>query len=222
MNAMHGAPPLYSNSMSRPRAHTRSSPSEARILDAAERLLRRHPFHVITVEQILKESGLSRGNFYFYFSSKFDVLAALMWRVYDDLFATMTPWFDDDGSDPIGALRASVSAGAAAWEVHGKVAGALLESVGSNKQLTDLWDELVERAVQVVSAKIDSERASGIAPPGADSQVLATVITRGVQKILYLGLKGIHPELPSLSATTDGILKLWIAAVYGPGKLAAS
>jgi AcrR family transcriptional regulator len=208
--------------MSRPRAHTRSSPSEARILDAAARLLGRNPFHAITVEQILKESGLSRGNFYFYFSSKFDVLAALMWRVYDDLFATMTPWLDDDGSDPIGALRDSFSAGAAAWEVHGKVAGALLESVGSNRQLTDLWDELVERAVESISAKIDTERARGAAPPGADSQVLAAVITRGVQKILYLGLNGTHPELPTLSATTDGILKIGIAAVYGRGKLAES
>lgn len=208
--------------MSRPRAHTRSSPSEARILDAADRLLRQYPFHAITVEQILKESGLSRGNFYFYFSSKFDVLAALMWRVYDDLFATVTPWFDDDGSDPIGSLRQSLSAGAAAWEAHGKVAGALLESVGSNKQLTDLWDDLVERAVDAISAKIDTERARGIAPPGADSRVLAAVITRGVQRILYLGLNGTHPELPSLSAAADGTLKIWVAAVYGPAKLAAS
>jgi AcrR family transcriptional regulator len=204
--------------MSRPRTHTRSSPSEARILDAADSLLRLHPFHAITVEQILKESGLSRGNFYFYFSSKFDVLAALMWRVYDDLFTTMTPWFDDDGADPIGSLRDSVSAAAAAWAAHGKVAGALLENVGSNQQLTDLWDELVERAVQILSVKIDRERARGVAPPGADSQVLAAVITRGVQNILYLGLNGTHPELPTLSASTDGILKIWVAAVYGPGK----
>jgi TetR/AcrR family transcriptional regulator, ethionamide resistance regulator len=205
--------------MSRPRAHTRSSPSEARILDAADSLLRLHPFHAITVEQILKESGLSRGNFYFYFSSKFDVLAALMWRVYDDLFTTMTPWLDDDGADSIGSLRDSVSAAAAAWAAHGKVAGALLENVGSNEQLTDLWDELVERAVQILSVKIDRERARGVAPPGADSQVLAAVITRGVQNILYLGLNGTHPELPTLSASTDGILKIWVAAVYGPRKV---
>jgi len=208
--------------MSRPRPHTRSSPSEARILDAAERLLCLHPFHAITVEQILKESGLSRGNFYFYFSSKFDVLAALMWRVYDDLFATMTPWFDDDGSDPIAALRKSVSAGATAWEAHGKVAGALLDNVGSNKQLTDLWDELVERAVEIISVKIDTERARGAAPLGADSQVLAAIVTRGIQRILHLGLNGTHPELPSLSAAADGMLKIWVAAVYGPATLPAS
>jgi TetR/AcrR family transcriptional regulator, ethionamide resistance regulator len=202
--------------MSRPRSHTRSSPSEARILDAAERLLRIHPFHAITVEQILQESGLSRGNFYFYFSSKYDVLAALMWRVYNDLFATVNPWFEDDGSDPIGALRKSVAAGATAWEVNGKVAGALLESVGSNQQLTELWDQLVERAVESISTKIDDERARGAAPPGAESRVLAAVVTRGVQRILHLGLRGTHPELPSLSVAEDGAFAFWVAAVYGP------
>lgn len=201
--------------MSRPRLHTRTSRSETLILDAAERLLRTQPFHTITVERILKESGLSRGNFYFYFSSKFDVLAALMWRVYDDLFATVTPWLENDGSAPVDALRSSLTAGAAAWERHGKVAGALLENVGSSKELTSLWDDLVQRAIDALAAKIDEERARGIAPAGGDSRVLAAIITRGVQNILYLGLHGTHPELPNLSAAAEAATRVWATAVYG-------
>lgn len=208
--------------MSRPRMHARSSRSETVILDAADQLLREFPFHAISVEQILKESGISRGNFYFYFSSKFDVLGALMWRVYDELFATMNPWFDDDGSNPVAAVRASFGAGAKAWERHGKVAGALLENVGSNQELTQLWEDLVLRAVDAVAVKIDEERARGTAPAGADSRVVAAVIVRGAQRVMYLGLHGTTPELPDLDVAADAAAKLWIAAIYGRVEVAAS
>lgn len=201
--------------MTRPRRHAGDTKAEVAILDAAERLLPVMPFHDLTTEAILREAGVSRGTFYFYFGSKVDVLTALMWRIYDELFAVMDPWLQDSDEPPEELLRRSMSLGVTAWEKYGSVAGAMLENVGASTELAELWDGLVERAVDAIAAKIDAERERGVAPPGPDSRVVAAVLTRGIQNIMYAGRLGLHEALPTGQATLGPSADLWCGVVYG-------
>lgn len=53
------------------------------ILDAADRLLREHGAHGLTINEVLLEAGISKGTLYHYFSGKDDLLAALITRRLD-------------------------------------------------------------------------------------------------------------------------------------------
>lgn len=137
-----------------------------------------------------------------------------MWRVYDELFAVVTPWLE--GTDPADDLvRQSMSAAVNSWERYGDVAGAMLENVATSPEIAQLWADLVERAAEALAAKIEEERSRGAAPPGPDPRVIAAILTHGSQNILYAGGLGLHEELPSTRATLDPLTDLWFGAVYG-------
>lgn len=53
-----------------------------RILDGMRNLMNSRDVHLITVEEIAKEAGIGKGSIYYYFSSKSEILKALMARSY--------------------------------------------------------------------------------------------------------------------------------------------
>src|SRR6266545_1725964 len=57
---------------------------ERAILATAERLLGERPLSAISVDQLAKGAGISRPTFYFYFTSKEQVLLALFDRVVEE------------------------------------------------------------------------------------------------------------------------------------------
>jgi TetR/AcrR family transcriptional repressor of nem operon len=59
------------------------SPTRARLLDAAERLVERNGFAATSVEQILAESGSSKGAFFHHFPSKRALAHAMVARYVD-------------------------------------------------------------------------------------------------------------------------------------------
>jgi AcrR family transcriptional regulator len=72
----------------------RSVQSLARLLDAAERLMKRHDFESISVGAIAKEAGTSVGNFYGRFASKEALLDALHHRYEHDRTKTWRAFLD--------------------------------------------------------------------------------------------------------------------------------
>lgn len=58
-----------------------------KIYECGVKLIRKHGFDQVTVEQISKEAGVSVGTYYYYFESKFDLFTELYKRA-DDYFLT--------------------------------------------------------------------------------------------------------------------------------------
>ena len=78
---------------------TRKNPrnTRGRIIDAAWRLFYRKGYDDTTVEEIIEESGTSRGSFYHYFQGKDNLLSTLadvFDRKYEELAETMDPEMD--------------------------------------------------------------------------------------------------------------------------------
>ena len=68
-----------------------------KIIDAAWKLFYRQGYDDTTVEEIIEESGTSRGSFYHYFQGKDDLLSTLadvFDRKYEELSETMDPEMD--------------------------------------------------------------------------------------------------------------------------------
>lgn len=111
--------------MSRPPRTLRTRPQQERslgtlraLLAATERLLARHHFEDISIQQILAESEVSTGSFYARFRSKEDLLPHLYQEYSDDLRARMAADTDParwQGVPLAGRIRALLPQAVAAY-----------------------------------------------------------------------------------------------------------
>ncbi len=91
--------------------------AELEILDAAEKLLRRHAFHELTVALVMGETGLARPSFYQYFADLHQLLAKLTERYIAEVIAIAEASIDlpidplGRDSRDIGLLRESYEQG---------------------------------------------------------------------------------------------------------------
>src|SRR5213076_1135864 len=82
--AIRAMSPIQSTG-ARPRDRDGSTTAEQEIFAATERLLATVTARDLSVAQILEEASISRGTFYHYFSSKWEVIIALATRVMEDI-----------------------------------------------------------------------------------------------------------------------------------------
>src|SRR5438093_10975853 len=72
------------------------------ILDAAGRLIHLQGYHCTSLDDVLKESGVGKGNFYYYFKSKEELGYAIIDRVMHGFIErTLQPMLADTSGDPI-------------------------------------------------------------------------------------------------------------------------
>jgi TetR/AcrR family transcriptional repressor of nem operon len=77
------------------------------ILDAAARLIHLQGYHCTSLEDVLRESGVGKGNFYYYFKSKEELGYAIIDRVMRGFIEhTLDPLFADTSGDPIAQIHA--------------------------------------------------------------------------------------------------------------------
>jgi AcrR family transcriptional regulator len=78
----------------------------AELLDCAQRLFFARGYDNTTVNDIIREAGLSKGAFYHYFDSKAALLEALALRMARDSMTELQPILDDPTLDAISRLNA--------------------------------------------------------------------------------------------------------------------
>jgi AcrR family transcriptional regulator len=184
------------------------------ILEAVEHLLAEIPLHQLTVPVILRESGISRATFYSYFPSKNAAVTAVIAQTMDEIDHSARPWLDDSGLTVADTLRATLEGTATAWEIHGAVLRCLVENWHAIPELLEIWQRNVDRWVEVISTRIDADRAAGLAPPGVDSGKLAAGLIWNGQQFFYLGTLGVDPRLPTIKDAVEAMYPMWLGAIY--------
>jgi TetR/AcrR family transcriptional repressor of nem operon len=88
---------------------TRSAKGAAtrdQILDAAGRLIHLQGYHGTSLDDVLRESGVGKGNFYYYFKSKEELGYAIIDRLVRGFVErTLGPAFADPDADPVGQIH---------------------------------------------------------------------------------------------------------------------
>src|SRR5262245_29791087 len=91
-------------------AETRSPRAVAtrdQILDAATRLIHLRGYQSTSLDDVLKESGVGKGNFYYHFRSKEELGYAIIERVTHGLIErTLEPILGDAAGDPLAQIDA--------------------------------------------------------------------------------------------------------------------
>ena len=153
----------------------------AELLDCAQRLFFANGYDNTTVNDIIREAGVSKGAFYHYFASKEALLEALAVRLASDSITALRPVLDDPSLDAVGRLNALM-------------AGSRRLNVELAPQLHSTFDVLFRPENVVLFHKID-ETVREIAAP-----LICAILERGSEEGLF--------DIPDPRAFADMLLQL--------------
>lgn len=190
------------------------SVAEQRIFDATEKLLESTSLEELTVAAILQRAGISRTTFYRYFTSKHQVVSALLQLLQVELVGVMRPWGSRGDRAPHEALREAWEAAAAVWARHRPVLRACSEHWHADPEIGQGWVAMLERFATQIAQQIDEARETGAAPKGIDSRKLALHLTWSSERMLYLAGFGLMGEKFEADAV-EVIVANWLATVFG-------
>ena len=187
------------------------------ILDATEDLLAHQRFDELSVADILSSARVSRASFYFYFESKYAVLAELVRRAVKQALAVAQPWVEEEATSPERTLRQGTSQGLQLWMKHAPVLRAIVENWRSDERLAALWMEMMEGFTTAATHRIERDRATGRAPlTDVDASTLASTLTWMSERIYYLAAIG-HPAFHNEQQVIDVLTDVWLSVIYnGP------
>jgi AcrR family transcriptional regulator len=195
---------------------------EEQIMTATEALLGEDPLADLSVSAICRRAGIARGTFYFYFGSKYAVVAALLARVMDEIYESMTAFAGEEGRpqedgavSPAAALEAGLRGGWTVWTRHRLLFRVVSEQWAQVPELREMRLLVMDRFTDAISHEIDRERSAGLAPPGIESRRLAALLLWAAERHAYVAGLGLDPELPSEEEIFDSVLQFWLRAIYG-------
>jgi TetR/AcrR family transcriptional repressor of nem operon len=135
-----------------------SVPSKARegrstrdaIVDAASRLMHVNGYHNTSLDDVLRESGVGKGNFYYYFKSKEDLGYAILDRIIRAFVdRTLEPCFADPDGRPLVQIRCFLDRILEAQRARNCVGGCPLGNLAA--ELSDLHEGFRTRLADVFS-----------------------------------------------------------------------
>ncbi|WIM94023.1 TetR/AcrR family transcriptional regulator [Actinoplanes oblitus] len=148
---------------------------ERAILETARELLSGKPLADITIDELAAGARISRSSFYFYFESKLAVVVALLRGLAGELGRDAEPWLAGTGPD-VPALRASLVALATLWRDQGRLLAGALAAAPGCPPIAEWRAGLREAHVARLAARIERDRAAGLAPDGPAPRVLAALV----------------------------------------------
>lgn len=184
------------------------------ILETAERLLMGRGLDDISIEDLATGAGISRPTFYFYFSSKDEVLLALLERVIREVQVRVGSLPRDFAADPATTWRQSIGAFVDVFAAHRSVAVAVLVARGRNARVHDLWAASMQSWADYTTEVIVDERARGAAPGGIDARDLALSLNLMNERVLSATFSADTPAVEHERAL-DVLATIWLRSIYG-------
>jgi AcrR family transcriptional regulator len=184
------------------------------ILSTAERLLEGMPLEDISIEDLARGAGISRSNFYFYFSSKDQVLLALLDRVIAEVDRQIDALSRATRGEPAAVWRRSIGVFIDVFTDHRSVAVAAISARGRSPEVLALWSGAMRAWVEYSTTAIEEEQARGAALQGVSARDLAIVLTLMNERVLTATFGAEHPALEQASAL-DVLANLWLRGIYG-------
>ena len=190
-------------------------------MQAVRELLEVKPFAQLSVSTISDRAGVARSGFYFYFDSKYAVLAQILADASREL-EELTEYFAPRGADesPAAFAERMVGSAAAVYAHNDPVMSACNAARNTDAEIRDLLDQQIEGVVQQIIGIVNDELRAGTAHPISDDipTLVRTLSVTTAQMLsgdtAYLGEHGdVQRGVRVLEA-------LWLNALWGGSPLA--
>jgi AcrR family transcriptional regulator len=194
--------------------------AEREILEAAQALLRERPFRELTVDDLMRRTGLSRPSFYVYFKDRHDLVLRVAEQIGGELFAMSERWYTGTGEGPA-LVREAIDGVVGVFARHGPVLRALADAATDDPRVEAVYRALIQRFVDATARHIEEEIAAGRVLP-LDPEETATAVTWMIERYLQLRLGEMpHTPVDRVAETLSTILSraLYGTAAESPGSV---
>ena len=186
---------------------------------AVRELLQEKPFAELSVSTISLRAGVARSGFYFYFDSKYAVLAQIMAEAAEEL-EELTQYFAprQPGESPEQFAKRMVRSAAAVYAHNDPVMTACNVARHTDMEIRDILEQQFEVVLRQITAIVEAEIKEGTANPISDDiptlvRTLAgtTALTLGGEPIL-VGRDG------DVERRVRVLERLWLNSLWGGGQ----
>jgi TetR/AcrR family transcriptional repressor of nem operon len=168
------------------------SPVKEQILEVATGLMAARGYHRTSLDDVLRESGAGKGNFYHYFHSKEDLGYAILDRLLGRFEArTLAPIFGDDARDPLGQVDAFLDEILATQRARNCVGGCPIGNLAT--ELADAHEGFRQRLAdgferwrQCLAAALTRAQTLGALGPDVEPAALAHFLVAGIEGAILL------------------------------------
>jgi AcrR family transcriptional regulator len=186
------------------------------ILQAVRELLEEKPFAELSVSTISDRAGVARSGFYFYFDSKYSVLAQILAEATHEL-EELTQYFAPRGPDesPAAFAKRMVGSAAAVYAHNDPVMSACNVARNTDAEIRKILDQQVDTVIEQIIGVVEDEIKAGTAHPISDD-IPALVRTLAVSTALMLS--GDATFLGPAGDVQRGVRvleQLWLNALWG-------
>ncbi len=162
------------------------------ILDAAARIIHLRGYHCTSLDDVLRESGIGKGNFYYYFKSKEDLGYAIIDRVmHGFIVRTLEPAFEDPAADPVIQIHAFLDRVLENQRQRNCVGGCPIGNLAS--ELSDVHEGFRQRLAGIfdvwrstLTRALARFRATGQAPEDFDPSAVAQFLVAALEGAILL------------------------------------
>lgn len=183
-------------------ARTREVNRRAIVEATVDLLARGTPFADITIEQIVKEAGLSRPTFYAYFQDKRALVLELAATVRDAVAEAADPWLSSGEGD----VRQTLAAVLEAFRAYRHALSAVVEAAGYDEEVSLFWHALHDRFRGAAVARV-REGHPDLSPERVDARAFTLVWMTERAMTVHLAQSSVDE-----SALLDELALAWVNA----------
>ncbi len=186
------------------------------IIAAVRELLEETPFADLSVSTISDRAGVARSGFYFYFDSKYAVLAQILADATQEL-EELTHYFAPRGADesPSAFAKRMVGSAAVMFAHNDPVMSACTAARATDAEIRRIQDEQISAIIDKIVKIITDERDAGTAQPISDD-IPMLIRTLGATSVMALAGDSAFVGPDGDAERVVGVLEqLWLTSLWG-------
>jgi AcrR family transcriptional regulator len=199
-----------------PAVRRRGDKHRQAIMGAVRELLQERPFAELSVSTISLRAGVARSGFYFYFDSKYSVLAQILAEAAEEL-EELTQFFAprQPGESPEQFAKRMVGSAAAVYTDNDPVMAACNIARHTDIEIRDILDQQFEVLLRQIVGVVEAEMKAGTANPIADDIPTLVRTLAGATALVLTGDPILAGRDGDVQRRVRVLEQMWLNALWG-------
>ena len=186
------------------------------ILDTAEEFLVHNRLRDMTVSALMEPIPVTREAFYKHFTSRYDVVAALLGRFTAEVAEDFGIWLH--GNDPVRDVPAMFNAASHTYVRRASLLRAVVDAAPLDPDLEAVWQAFLGHFIDAAAGRIRTDQDLGIASRSVDARLAGSAVVHLVERMITQELATATP--PAREQVVDVLTHTMLGLVYPASDLA--